>query len=98
MNCARLSLCWKATCAPCWIMFMPLDEAEIANLYGQTHHLIRLVNDLRELSLAESGQLPLETAPCDVNAIVNETLQALEPLCSGERNPVWRTRFLRYLK
>ena len=31
-----------------------LDEAEIANLYGQTRHLIRLVNDLRELALAES--------------------------------------------
>jgi signal transduction histidine kinase len=59
---------------------MPLDEAEIANMYGQTRHLTRLVNDLRELSLAESGQLPLEMVPCDVNAIVAETLQALEPL------------------
>ena len=26
-----------------------LDESEIANLYGQTRHLTRLVNDLREL-------------------------------------------------
>jgi signal transduction histidine kinase len=59
---------------------MPLDEAEIANLYGQTRHLTRLVIDLRELSLAESGQLPLEMVPCDLNAIVTETLQALEPL------------------
>lgn len=59
---------------------MPLDEAEIANLYGQTRHLTRLVNDLRELSLAESGQLPLEIVSCDVNAIVTETVQALEPL------------------
>jgi signal transduction histidine kinase len=59
---------------------MPLDEAEIANLYGQTRHLTRLVNDLRELSLAEAGQLPLEKVPCDLNRIVTETLQALEPL------------------
>jgi signal transduction histidine kinase len=57
-----------------------LDEAEIANLYGQTHHLIRLVNDLRELALAESGQLPLEKQPSDLNALLSETLQALEPL------------------
>jgi hypothetical protein len=35
--------------------FMPLDEAEIANLYAQTCHLTRLVNDLGELSLTEIG-------------------------------------------
>ena len=57
-----------------------LDEAEIAVLYGQTRHLIRLVNDLRELSLAEAGQLPLEKLPTDLNTLVDETLQALEPL------------------
>jgi len=59
---------------------VPLDEAEIANLYGQTRHLIRLVNDLRELALAESGQLPLEKLPTDLKALVAETVQALEPL------------------
>lgn len=59
---------------------VPLDEAEVANLYGQTRHLIRLVNDLRELSLAESGQLPLEKIPSDLKALVVETIQALEPL------------------
>ena len=59
---------------------VPLDEAEIANLYGQTRHLIRLVNDLRELSLAESGHLSLEKLPTDLKALVAETLQALEPL------------------
>ncbi len=59
---------------------VPLDEAEIANLYNQTRHLTRLVNDLRELSLAESGQLPLEKTPTDMKALVVETLQALESL------------------
>jgi len=59
---------------------VPLDEAEIANLYGQTRHLIRLVNDLRELSLAESGQLPLEKLPTDLSTLTAETLQTLEPL------------------
>jgi signal transduction histidine kinase len=61
-----------------------LDEAEIANLYGQTRHLIRLVNDLRELSLAESGELRLEKAPTDLNGLVAETLLALEPLSSDK--------------
>ena len=59
-----------------------LDEAEIANLYSQTRHLIRLVNDLRELSLAENHQLPLEKQATDLNALVAETLQALEPLAT----------------
>jgi signal transduction histidine kinase len=59
---------------------VPLDETEVANLYGQTRHLIRLVNDLRELSLAESGQLPLEKIPSNLNDLVTETLLALEPL------------------
>ncbi len=57
-----------------------LDEVEIATLYGQTRHLSRLVNDLRELALAEAHQLPLEKAPTDVTEIIAETLQALEPL------------------
>ncbi len=61
---------------------VPLDEAEIANLYHQTRHLTRLVNDLRELSLAESGQLPLEKVPTNLQALVAETLQALEPLAA----------------
>lgn len=57
-----------------------LDEAEIANLYGQTHHLIRLVNDLRELALAETHQLPLEKSPTDLKALLADTLQAVGPL------------------
>ncbi len=56
-----------------------LDEAEIANLYGQTRHLTRLVNDLRELSLAEANQLPMEMQPVDLNSLTAETLKALEP-------------------
>ena len=59
-----------------------LDESEIANLYGQTRHLIRLVNDLRELSLAENHQLPLEKQWTDLNTLVAETLQAIEPLAA----------------
>jgi signal transduction histidine kinase len=57
-----------------------LDEAEIANLYGQTRHLTRLVNDLRELALAESKQLQLEKYPTDLNSLLADTVQALEPL------------------
>lgn len=37
-----------------------LGEEDLANLYGQTEHLIRLVEDLRLLALAEAHRLPLE--------------------------------------
>jgi signal transduction histidine kinase len=57
-----------------------LDEAEIANLYSQTRHLVRMVNDLRELSLAETNQLPLEMERIDLKALMEEILQAIEPL------------------
>jgi two-component system OmpR family sensor kinase/two-component system sensor histidine kinase BaeS len=59
-----------------------LDETGVANLYAQTRHLIRLVNELRELALAETGQLTLEKAPTDMPLLVNETVQALEPLAA----------------
>jgi signal transduction histidine kinase len=62
-----------------------LDEAGIANLYTQTRHLIRLVNELHELALAETGQLKMDKTTIDIQVLVNETLQALEPL-AAERN------------
>lgn len=58
----------------------PLDDAVIAHLYGQTRHLSRLVNDLRDLALAESHTLPLERQPTDLSILVTETIQALAPL------------------
>jgi signal transduction histidine kinase len=51
-----------------------LDEGELANLYGQTRHLIRLVNDLRELALAEAGHLPLTYSKVDVNTLIEEVI------------------------
>jgi signal transduction histidine kinase len=80
-----------------------LDEEQIANLYEQTRHLIRLVNDLRELSLAEAAQLPLDLQAVDLGALVGETAGAFE-LLAGEKGieidtqvapglpPIWADR------
>lgn len=57
-----------------------LDDEQIANLYEQTHHLIRLVNDLRELALAEAAQLPLYLETLDLSRLVQETSAVFEPL------------------
>lgn len=57
-----------------------LDDEQIANLYEQTHHLIRLVNELRELALAEASQLPLSHDEIDLARLVQETVAVFEPL------------------
>ena len=48
----------------------PLERSEIATLYDQTRLLTRLVDDLRELSLADAGQLPLKIQALDVAPIL----------------------------
>jgi signal transduction histidine kinase len=59
-----------------------LDEAEIANLYGQTHHLIQLVNDLHELARAAARQLPLDRQPTDMGPLLLEVFQTFEGLAT----------------
>lgn len=44
----------------------PLERSEIATLYDETRLLSRLVDDLRELALAESGRLQLNLQDVDV--------------------------------
>ncbi len=61
----------------------PLEKDEITTVYDETLLLSRLVADLRELTLAESGQLRLNRAAVDVSAIIAQsaalfTAQALE--------------------
>ena len=62
-----------------------LDDEQIANLYEQTRHLIQLVNELRELTLAEAYQLPLEKQPFDLTQLVQETISVFEPLAEEKQ-------------
>lgn len=56
----------------------------IAGLHSQAVLLGRLITDLRDLSLAQVGQLRLHRRTIDVAGVVRETLEALAPL-AGER-------------
>ena len=49
-----------------------LDEEKLANLYGQTQHLIRLVDDLHLLTQAEAHQLPLAIATVNLEDLWHE--------------------------
>lgn len=62
-----------------------LDDEQIANLYEQTRHLIRLVSELRELTLAEAAQLPLDQQPLDLRLLMQETAAVFEPLAEEKK-------------
>lgn len=53
----------------------PLTKDEIATLCDQTSALRRLVNDLRELSLAEAGQLELQMSAQRVGPLLERAAQ-----------------------
>lgn len=48
----------------------PLQKTEIATIYDESLVLGRLVADLRELTLAEAGQLTLQRTPVDLAAAI----------------------------
>jgi len=52
------------------------DQARLNFILEETHILSRLVEDLRTLSLAESGALQLKTEPTDLGALIRETAAA----------------------
>ena len=58
----------------------PLDKAEVARLYDETRLLSRLVDDLRELALADAGQLRLSLAPTDAARVMDVTVESLAPV------------------
>ncbi|MDQ2915448.1 MAG: ATP-binding protein [Chloroflexota bacterium] len=54
----------------------PADEAHLVAILDETRVLSRLVEDLRTLSLAESGALALHREAVDVGALVRETVDS----------------------
>ncbi|MDD3325843.1 MAG: ATP-binding protein [Zoogloea sp.] len=59
-------------------VFKP-DEALFRSLLGQVEGLSRLIDDLRTLSLADSGHLSLQRAPVDLAAEIRAVVELLGP-------------------
>jgi len=57
----------------------PMDEDHLAPLLAETAVMDRLLDDLRTLSLAEAGALPLHREPADVRALADEVVAAHRP-------------------
>ncbi|HEY3336429.1 MAG TPA: HAMP domain-containing sensor histidine kinase [Candidatus Limnocylindrales bacterium] len=63
----------------------PIDEAHLAPLLAETSVMDRLLDDLRTLSLAEAGALPLHREPVDVRALAEEVVAAQRPRAEAGR-------------
>jgi two-component system OmpR family sensor kinase len=53
-------------------------------LHEETLLLTRLVDDLRELSLAEAGELKLERQPSDLAELLRRSVAAMQPQATGK--------------
>ena len=55
------------------------DEPHLGAILDETHVLARLVDDLRTVSLSESGSLPLHREPTDLSILVSEAVASFRP-------------------
>ena len=62
----------------------PLERSEIATIYDETLLLNRLIGDLRELALAESGQLRLNVRQVDAVALMHAALEHFTALADAQ--------------
>ncbi|HNS50276.1 MAG TPA: ATP-binding protein [Anaerolineae bacterium] len=63
----------------------PLDQAEIARLYDESLLLGRMVEDLRELALADAGQLRLEVRRTGVAQLIHDSLDKMAMLAQDRQ-------------
>ncbi len=62
----------------------PLEMREIGSLYDETRLLSRLVDDLRELALADAGQLPLHVQSVDLPECVGSVVASFAPVAEAQ--------------
>ena len=57
----------------------PADREHLEHVLAETRQLERLIEDLRTMSLADAGALPLHREPTALGALVTDAVAALEP-------------------
>jgi signal transduction histidine kinase len=63
----------------------PLEKTEISRLYDETRLLSRLVDDLRELALADAGQLRLNLQPTDAGRVIRTMADNLSMVAEAQQ-------------
>lgn len=66
----------------------PPDEPRLRSILEETQILSRLTDDLRTLSLAESGLLELRREPTDLSGLVRQTIAAFRSQANSSGVPV----------
>jgi signal transduction histidine kinase len=61
-----------------------MEKGEISRLYDETRLLGRLVDDLRELALADAGQLRLNLQPTDAGLVIGTMAENLSLVAEAE--------------
>lgn len=62
----------------------PANIEHIERVLRNGRHLLRLINDLLEISRFDTGKVKPELAPTDVYEVINNVYQMLEPLAAGK--------------
>lgn len=60
---------------------IPTDKKVLLSMEDETLRMGRLIQDLRDLSLAEINELTLHKAPHDINVLLERAVSMLQPLC-----------------
>lgn len=71
----------------------PLNTEEIAQLYDQTRHLTRLIDDLHELAQAEAQRLPLNKETVQIAKLVRDATAVFTPI-AAEKGVALRVELL----
>lgn len=61
------------------------SSERLASLHAQIQLLTRLVRDLRDLSLAQEGRLPLDRRPFDLAGLIEESVALARPMAEEKR-------------
>ena len=55
------------------------DPATLSSMHGEVMLQTRLIEDLQDLALAESGQMQLKLQPCDLSALMRHAAATVQP-------------------
>ena len=61
------------------------DSATLDSIHSETLILARLIEDLQDLALAESGQMQLRFRPCDLDGLVRSAASSMQQLAQAKQ-------------